>query len=75
MAQTQTKHQTFIVNGKATITPSGLRCQGPRVKQPELACNKLLVKKNSLNQLCGCFRCERCGQDIEVTIEFIPVTK
>jgi hypothetical protein len=75
MTQTQTKHQTFIVNGKATITPSGLRCQGPRVKQPELSCNKLIVKKNSLGQIAGSLKCERCGQLIEVTIEFIPATK
>jgi hypothetical protein len=63
---TKPSFQTFIVQGQAIITSSGLRCNGPRLKQPDQACNKLLVKKNSLNQISGCFLCDRCKQEIEV---------
>lgn len=60
--------QTHIKKGKAILVPTGLRCQGPRLKQPDQVCNKLLVKKNSLGQVAGSFKCERCGQEIEVEI-------
>jgi hypothetical protein len=59
---------THIKKGKAIIVPNGLRCQGPRLKQPDQLCNKLLVKKNSLGQVAGAFKCERCGQEIDVEI-------
>lgn len=59
---------TAIKRGRAIINPNGLRCQGPRLKQPEQVCNKLLVKKNALGQVAGAFKCERCGQEIEVEI-------
>lgn len=61
--------QTLIKKGKAIITQTGLRCQGPRAKEPATPCNKLLVKKNQVNQIAGWFRCERCGQDVEVEIQ------
>lgn len=60
--------QTHIKNGKAILVGNGLRCQGPRLKQPDQLCNKLLVKKSSLGQIAGSFKCERCGQEIEVEI-------
>lgn len=60
--------QTAIKKGRAVVVPNGLRCQGPRLKQPDQLCNKLLVKKNSLGQVAGAFKCERCGQEIEVEI-------
>lgn len=60
--------QTHIKKGKAILVPNGLRCQGPRLKQPDQLCNKLLVKKNSLGQVAGAFKCERCSQEIEVEI-------
>jgi len=60
--------QTHIKKGKAILVPTGLRCQAPRLKQPDQICNKLLVKKNSLGQVAGAFKCERCGQEIEVEI-------
>jgi hypothetical protein len=60
--------QAFIKRGKAVLVPNGLRCQGPRVKQPDQQCNKLLVKKNTLGQVAGSFKCERCGQEIDVEI-------
>ncbi len=59
---------THIKKGQAVVVPNGLRCQGPRVKQPDQLCNKLLVKKNSLGQVAGAFKCERCGQEIEVEL-------
>ena len=64
--------QTFITKGAAAITPTGLRCQAPRPKQPEQVCNKLIVKKNSIGQISGAFRCERCDQDIEIEIRECP---
>jgi len=60
--------QTFIKQGKAVLTQSGLRCQAPREKDPDAPCNKLLVKRNAQGQIAGCFRCDRCGQDVEVEI-------
>lgn len=59
---------THIKRGKASIAPEGLRCQGPRLKQPDKLCNKLLVMKNSLGQVAGSFKCERCSQEIDVEI-------
>jgi hypothetical protein len=59
---------TQIKKGRAIIVQSGLRCQGPRVKQPDQICNKLLAKKNDIGQIAGSFRCERCGQDIVVEL-------
>lgn len=57
-----------IKKGRAAIVHNGLRCQGPRLKQPDQLCNKLLVKKNSLGQVAGAFKCERCSQEIEVEL-------
>jgi hypothetical protein len=65
-------YQTFIKRGKAVLAPNGLRCQGPRTKDPTQTCNKLLVKKNSLGQVAGSFKCERCDQEIEVELAMRP---
>lgn len=65
-------HQTHIKRGRAAIMATGLRCQGPRVKQPDQICNKLLAKKNSLGQVAGAFKCERCSQEIEVELASRP---
>lgn len=65
-------YQTHIKKGKAVIMSNGLRCQGPRLKSPDIPCNKLLVKKNSINQIAGAFKCERCGQEIEVELAQKP---
>lgn len=59
---------TQIKKGRAVIVQSGLRCQGPRVKQPDQVCNKLLVRKNAIGQIAGQFKCDRCSQVIEVEI-------
>lgn len=64
--------QMHIKRGRAVIFGNGLRCQGPRVKQPDQVCNKLIVKKNSLNQVAGAFKCERCSQEIDVELVFRP---
>ena len=64
--------KTFIQQGKAVLTQNGLRCQGPREKDPSTPCNKLLVKKNSLGQVAGAFKCERCGQEIVVELAVKP---
>jgi hypothetical protein len=60
---------TCITKGKAFIVPEGLRCGGPRKKDPDLKCNKLLCKKAASGQIAGNFLCERCGQEIEVTLK------
>jgi phage FluMu protein Com len=57
-----------IKRGKAIIVPNGLRCQGPRLKQPDQLCNKLLVRKNTSGQISGSFKCDRCGQLIDVEL-------
>lgn len=59
---------THIKKGKAILDLTGLRCRGPRLKQPDQVCNKLLVKKNALGQVAGSYKCERCSQEIEVEI-------
>ncbi len=56
----------FFSKGKGFITREGLRCGALRESDPARNCNKLLVKKNAEQQIAGSFRCERCGQDIEV---------
>jgi hypothetical protein len=60
--------QAHIKRGKAILTPDGLRCQAPRLKDPSHKCNKLQVRRNSANQLAGAFKCERCSQEIEVEL-------
>lgn len=62
--------QTHIKKGTAILAPNGLRCQGPRVKQPTQVCNKLMIRKNSIGQIAGELKCERCGQIVEVEIRF-----
>jgi hypothetical protein len=57
-----------VIKGIANITRTDLRCGGQRKKDPSFTCGKLLAKKNSLGQLCGEFKCERCGGIIEVVI-------
>ena len=64
-----------IKKGRAIIVPNGLRCQGPRLKQPDQLCNKLLVRKNDLGQIAGNFKCERCSQIVEVEIRNYGKTK
>ena len=59
--------RTFITKGKAVlVSGSGLRCQGSRPKEPGKVCGKLVVKPNAKGQIAGCFKCERCGQEISV---------
>jgi hypothetical protein len=62
-------NQLIISKGMAIVTPSGLRCQALRPKQPDQVCNKLIVKKNSLGQIAGSFKCERCSQEIEIQLK------
>lgn len=62
--------QTCIKAGRAILVPNGLRCQGPRLKQSDQICNKLLVRKNTIGQIAGSYKCERCGQLIEVELRF-----
>jgi hypothetical protein len=62
----------FVKRGKAVLTPNGLRCQGSRPKDPTLTCNKLLVKRNSVQQVAGAFKCERCGAEIEIELLIRP---
>lgn len=57
-----------VSKGKALIKPEGLRCGAPRENDPERICHKLLVKRSSRGQIAGNFRCERCGQEIEVSL-------
>lgn len=57
-----------ITKGKAAIVNDGLRCRAPRPDDPTLACNKCICKKNSAGYVAGNFKCERCGQLIEVEI-------
>jgi hypothetical protein len=60
--------QIVITEGKAYIGNSGLRCMNPRADNPDLKCNKLIVKKNAVGELSGNFICpdRRCKQHIEV---------
>jgi phage FluMu protein Com len=62
------QYQTFIKSGKAVITQAGLRCQGVRPKDVNTPCNKLLIKRNSANQIAGCLKCDRCHQIVEIEI-------
>jgi hypothetical protein len=57
---------TYVTKGQAVIRPEGLRCQASR--DDHWTCNKLLAKKNAEGQIAGNFRCERCGQEIEVRL-------
>ena len=57
-----------VKTGHAIVVANGLRCQNARLKQPDQLCNKLLVKKNSLGQIAGSYKCERCSQEIEVEL-------
>jgi phage FluMu protein Com len=57
---------TYIVKGKAQVQQEGLRCAAPRNGRPGWICNKLIVRKNSMGQVAGEFKCERCSQIIEV---------
>jgi hypothetical protein len=50
------------------VTADGLRCRAPRKKDPGRACNKLLVMWNAEGIIAGCFKCERCGILIEVSV-------
>lgn len=58
----------FIVKGKAVIQGDSLRCAAPRVNDPNRVCNKLICKANSISQIAGNYRCERCHQEIEVKL-------
>lgn len=66
-----TTPQICFEKGKGRIAPEGLRCGAPRKDFPERICNKLLCKRNTRGQIAGDFRCERCGQDIELTIKVL----
>jgi hypothetical protein len=59
--------ESIVVVGKA-ILQDGLRCAGTRNRgrYPSTVCNKLQVKPNRMGQISGSYKCERCGQEIEV---------
>lgn len=59
---------TSITKGKALFVGADLRCNAPRPNGQRKTCNKLLCKKNELGQLAGNYRCERCGQSVEVSL-------
>lgn len=59
---------TCISKGKASLKPEGLRCGAARKKEPERKCDKLLVKRSARGQIAGNFRCDRCGQEIDVSM-------
>lgn len=61
------KFLTCIGKGNAQIENGGLRCAAPREGRPGWICKKLIVRKNRSGQIAGEFKCERCGQIIEVT--------
>ena len=58
----------IISRGKAVVVNGGLRCNAPRVGDPSRTCNKLLAKTNTLGQIAGNFRCDRCKSEVEVQI-------
>jgi hypothetical protein len=45
-----------------------LRCAAPRLDKPGWTCRKLIAKRNEHGQIAGDFRCERCGQSIQVSL-------
>ena len=59
---------TSITKGKAIFVGGDLRCNAPRTFGQRKTCNKLLAKRNELGQLAGNFRCERCRQEVEVSL-------
>lgn len=59
---------TFISKGIAILTADGLRCAALRQDDSSRRCNRLLAKKNEQRQIAGNFRCDRCGQEIEVRL-------
>lgn len=61
--------QIVVKRGQAFVTQNGLRCRGPRAKDPNTPCGKLVVKKNALGQIAGAFKCERCSQEIEIELK------
>ena len=63
-----TRLLTSITKGKAMFVGVDLRCNAPRLTGQRKICNKLLVRKNELGQLAGNFLCERCKQEVEVTM-------
>ena len=60
--------RSAVVKGRARFTPEGLRCANSRDKDEERTCNKLICKPNDAGQTAGKFRCDRCKQDIEVSL-------
>jgi hypothetical protein len=62
--------QPFIVSkGTAIVKSDGLRCNAQRVgDEKNRTCNKLIAKVNALGQIAGSFRCDRCKQDIEISM-------
>lgn len=66
---------TSITKGKAIFVGEDLRCNAPRTSGQRKVCNKLLVKRNSSGQVAGNYRCERCSQEIEVTLIEVNETR
>jgi hypothetical protein len=66
---------TSITKGKAVFVGNDLRCYAPRTSGQRKVCNKLLAKKNAIGQLAGNFRCERCCQEVEVTLVEVNETR
>lgn len=58
----------FIVKGRAIVNGDSLRCAAPRQDISGKQCNKLLVKRNEQGQIAGNFKCERCGQLVQVKL-------
>ena len=50
----------IVTSGAAIVRNGGLRCNAPRIGDPDRTCNKLLVKLNSVGQVAGAFMCDRC---------------
>lgn len=61
-----------ITHGLAILKPEGLRCQASRASAPSVACNKLICRTNNHGQIAGSFLCERCRQNIEVSLVEAP---
>jgi hypothetical protein len=57
---------TFITKGQVQISSEGMRCMA--LRENGRVCHKMICKKNNLGQIAGDFQCERCKQNIQVTL-------
>ena len=63
--------QTCVAKGNGRIRTEGLRCAAKRPDDSSRVCNKLLLKPNTQGQMAGNFRCDRCGQEIELVLKVL----